>query len=158
VNAAPCDAAAYRACVGLMLVNRAGLVFVARRLDTPDGWQMPQGGIDDGETPRQAALRELAEETGIAAATIIAESDRWRCYDLPAALRGRVWGGRYRGQRQKWFLLRFEGADADIDLDGAHPEFSAWRWVPAADVVALAVDFKRAVYDDVVAEFAPLMP
>lgn len=145
----------YRAGVGIMLLNRAGLVFVARRVGLADeAWQMPQGGIDLGETPAVAALRELKEEIGTDKAEIVAESRDWLAYDLPEALRERVWGGRYRGQRQKWFLCRFTGEDADIDLRRtAHPEFSAWRWVEPAALPRLIVPFKRALYEAVLAEF-----
>jgi putative (di)nucleoside polyphosphate hydrolase len=146
---------AYRPAVGIMLLNGWGQVFVARRIDvaaTP-AWQMPQGGIDPGETPRQAALRELAEEIGTGNAEIVAESRSWLSYDLPAGLAAAVWGGRYRGQRQKWFAMRFTGRDADIDLATAHPEFDAWRWVMPAELPDLIVSFKRQVYIDVVAEF-----
>lgn len=151
------DGSAYRAGVGLMLLNRANLVFVARRIDTPgDAWQMPQGGIDSGETPRQAALRELAEEIGTARAEIIGESREWLSYDLPPELRGGSWGGRYRGQRQKWFALRFLGTDADIDLATETPEFLDWKWVPMVDLPRLIVPFKRDLYERLVAEFAYL--
>lgn len=147
----------YRPCVGLALFNRGGLVFAARRIDTPgDAWQMPQGGIDDGETPRQAALRELEEEIGTAQAEIVAESADWVRYDLPPELVGKVWNGRYRGQCQKWFALRFTGADSDIDIVTKHPEFCDWRWLPLAELPRRIVPFKRAVYDQVAAEFAPL--
>jgi putative (di)nucleoside polyphosphate hydrolase len=115
---------------------------------------MPQGGIDPKEDPRQAALRELAEETGTADAEILAETPDWLSYDLPEDLRRRVWRGRYKGQRQKWFLMRFLGHDSDIDLEAhAHPEFSAWRWAPAADVPSLIVPFKRDLYRAVVDAF-----
>jgi putative (di)nucleoside polyphosphate hydrolase len=149
---------AWRPCVGVMLVNRAGLVWVGRRIDTPDGWQMPQGGIDDGEDPRDAALRELEEETGTANAAIIGEARDWLTYDLPPALIGRVWQGRWRGQRQKWFACRFLGEDSEFDIDGvAHPEFDAWRWVALDEVVGLIVPFKRPVYAVLVDEFAALV-
>lgn len=147
----------YRPCVGLALFNRDGLVFAARRIDTPgDAWQMPQGGIDDDETPRQAALRELEEEIGTAQAEIVAESADWVRYDLPPELVGKVWNGRYRGQRQKWFALRFTGADSDIDIVTKHPEFCDWRWLPLAELPRRIVPFKRAVYEQVAAEFAHL--
>jgi len=144
----------YRRCVGLMLASDSGLVFTARRLDTPDdAWQMPQGGIDAGETPRQAAMRELHEETGTDKASIVAESRHWLSYDLPEELRSRLWGGRFVGQTQKWFLLRFTGTDADFALDGAEPEFSEWRWSAPDELTRLIVPFKREVYARVVAEF-----
>lgn len=147
----------YRACVGLMLINRDRLVFAGARSDSGGAaWQMPQGGIDAGETPAEAALRELAEEIGTAKAEIIAESAAWLTYDLPEALAKTLWHGRYRGQRQKWFALRFTGTDSDIDLDTAAPEFNAWKWVALDQVPLLIVDFKRLVYDRVVAEFRPI--
>jgi putative (di)nucleoside polyphosphate hydrolase len=147
----------YRRGVGVVLFNRDGEVFAARRLDTSqEAWQMPQGGIDDGETPRQAALRELEEEIGTAKAEIIAESAVWLTYDLPAELVGKVWGGRYRGQTQKWFALAFTGRDEDINIHTRHPEFCAWRWVPFDDLVTLIVPFKRDLYRAVCEEFTPL--
>jgi putative (di)nucleoside polyphosphate hydrolase len=144
----------YRPNVGIMLVNPANLVFVARRIDTPaEAWQMPQGGVDEGEEPRAAALRELEEEIGTAHATIIAESRGWLRYDLPPELVGRMWGGRWRGQRQKWFLMRFEGRDEEIDLATRHPEFSAWKWTAPATLPDLIVPFKRQIYLDILDEF-----
>jgi len=144
----------YRPGVGIVLINGAGKVFAGRRLDTPDAWQMPQGGIDAGETPRAAALRELAEEIGTDQAEILAESRDWLAYDLPPALAGRVWGGRYRGQRQKWFAMRFTGRDADIRIDAAAtPEFDAWRWMTPEALIAAIVPFKRALYAAVIDEF-----
>ena len=118
---------------------------------------MPQGGIDKGESPRDAALRELHEETGVPAAlvTVEAETAGWVRYDLPPDLLGKVWKGRYRGQEQKWFLLRFHGTDSDIDIATQHPEFSRWRWLPPADLLAAIVPFKRAVYAEVLAELGP---
>ena len=138
-----------------MLANAAGLVWVGRRIDTPDGWQMPQGGIDDGEAAAAAALRELHEEIGTDRAEIIAESKEWYRYDLPPHLLGKAWKGRYRGQEQRWFLLRFTGSDADIDIATEHPEFDAWQWVAPGALCDLIVPFKRAVYEQVVAEFRP---
>jgi putative (di)nucleoside polyphosphate hydrolase len=156
-RSAPPDPSLYRACVGLMLLNRLDEVFVGRRIDTASAWQMPQGGIDHGETAREAVIRELREETGTDKAEIVAESGRWRHYDLPPRLQGKLWGGRYRGQRQKWFALRFTGDDSDIDIDTEHPEFDAWRWVPLDQLPALIVPFKRDVYLDVLDEFRPLL-
>jgi putative (di)nucleoside polyphosphate hydrolase len=151
--------AAYRRGVGIMLFNRAGLVFVAQRIDTDaDAWQMPQGGIDDGEEPAEAALRELEEETGTDRAEIVAESKDWYRYELPDDLRALVWGGKYRGQIQKWFAMRFTGSDGDIDIDTAHPEFSAWKWAKPATLPDLIVPFKRALYRDIVAEFKAVLP
>jgi putative (di)nucleoside polyphosphate hydrolase len=146
----------YRHNVGLMLLNGAGRVWVGRRTDTDlDAWQMPQGGIDKGESPTQAALRELEEEIGTARAEILFESDGWITYDLPPALRAKVWGGRWRGQAQRWFALRFTGTDADIDIATKHPEFCAWRWAIRAELPDLIVPFKRPVYEAVLAEFEP---
>lgn len=146
----------YRQGVGLMLFNAEGRVFVARRIDTADAWQMPQGGIDKGEEPRQTALRELEEEIGTNRAEIIAESRDWLTYDLPHHLVGKVWKGRYRGQRQKWFALRFTGQDADIDIATSHPEFDAWKWVRFPDLIDLIVPFKRELYTAVMGEFRDL--
>ena len=148
----------YRPCVGIMLLNDAKQVFVAQRLSHANqSWQMPQGGIDEGEGPRQAALRELKEEIGTNDAEILAESERWLSYDLPGSLAPKLWNGRYRGQTQRWFALRFLGRDSDIDLETEHPEFSAWRWAPAEQLPALIVPFKREVYRQVLEEFAPLL-
>ena len=148
----------YRQAVGILLLNRHNLVFVGRRIDqTAEAWQMPQGGIDAGETPKQAALRELAEEVGTTEATILAESRTWFDYDLPADLVGKVWQGRYRGQRQKWFALRFTGTDQDIDLNTGDPEFSDWRWLPSTQVLDWIVPFKREIYTRVFAEFRHLV-
>jgi putative (di)nucleoside polyphosphate hydrolase len=151
----------YRANVGAVLFNPAGLVLVARRADLPNaegapgGWQLPQGGMDEGEDPAVAVFRELEEEIGTARAEILAEHPRWLTYDLPPELLGKALGGRYRGQRQKWFALRFTGTEADIRLDlDPHPEFDAWRWVRLAELPGLAVAFKRAIYDDLAREFA----
>ncbi len=148
----------YRPCVGIVLVNRDGLVFAAQRLDhVSDAWQMPQGGIDAGEEPRDAALRELREETGITPdlVTIEAEAPDVVTYDLPAELLGKLWRGRYRGQAQRWFLLRFHGSDAQIDIATPEPEFSAWDWLPPDDLPRRIVPFKRAVYETVLTAFAP---
>src|SRR4051794_26366250 len=144
-----------------MLVNPEGLVFVGRRMDMPAGlaaWQMPQGGIDPGETPRQAALRELHEEVGTDKAEILAESAGWLHYDLPAEIAPRMWGGRYRGQRQKWFAMRFAGQDSDIDpANTEHPEFDIWEWAAPARLPELIVPFKRPLYLAVLGEFKPLL-
>lgn len=149
----------YRRGVGAVLFNADGKVFVGCRVDRGRGtaWQLPQGGIDEGETPECAVLRELAEEIGTDKARIIAETRDWLTYDLPDPLVGVAWGGRYRGQRQRWFALRFTGEDGDIDL-GAHdtPEFSDWRWVGLDELADLAVDFKRPLYHAIVAEFRRL--
>ncbi|MBR0674330.1 RNA pyrophosphohydrolase [Neoroseomonas soli] len=151
----------YRDNVGAVLFNDAGLILVARRADLPNaegapgGWQLPQGGMDEGEDPAIAVFRELEEEIGTARAEILAEHPRWLTYDLPEHLVGKALGGRYRGQRQKWFALRFRGTDADIRLDlDPHPEFDAWRWARLGELPGLAVAFKRAIYEDLAREFA----
>ena len=151
------DTLPYRPCVGIMLLDRGGRVFVARRRDTPDGWQMPQGGIDPGETARQAAFRELKEEIGTDRAEFLAEAPETVRYDLPDHLIGKVWGGRYRGQEQRWVALRFLGEDRDIDIETEHPEFDAWRWSEPERVLAEIVPFKRDVYAAVLAAFAPVL-
>ena len=147
----------YRPCAGIMLLNSKGHVFVGKRIDSErDAWQMPQGGIDPGEDPEVAAIRELGEETGIAPdlVTVIAKSADEHLYDLPAEMIGILWKGRYRGQRQTWFLMRFEGTDADIDIATEHPEFERWQWVLPARLVDLIVPFKKELYANVVAEFS----
>jgi putative (di)nucleoside polyphosphate hydrolase len=132
------------------------MVWIGRRINMPKdlpAWQMPQGGIDAGETPVQAAVRELYEETGTDKAEIIAESQGWLHYDLPASIAATTWRGRFRGQRQKWFLMRFVGEDADIDLGRHKPEFDAWKWIEPSELPGLIVDFKRAMYVTLLAEF-----
>jgi putative (di)nucleoside polyphosphate hydrolase len=156
----------YRPCVGIMVLNRDGLVWVGRRSDATNEaegrgawWQMPQGGIDASEDPRAAALRELFEETRIRSVEVVAEHPQWLEYDLPADLVGKAWGGRFRGQKQKWFAVRLLGPDSEIDISpppGHQQEFDAWRWAPVADLLGLIVPFKRAVYEQVLAEFSPL--
>jgi putative (di)nucleoside polyphosphate hydrolase len=156
----------YRPCVGIMLLNRAGEVWIGRRADAPgepegpgSWWQMPQGGIDQNEDPRAAALRELLEETGVRTVQVIAEMPGWLHYDLPPHLVGKAWGGRWRGQKQKWFLMRFLGTDQEVNITpaaGHQIEFDAWRWAPISEIIDLIVPFKREVYRAVVAEFAPL--
>lgn len=146
----------YRPCAGVVLINREGLIFAGRRIDGPrDAWQMPQGGIDAGEDHRQAALRELVEETGVPAdkVRVLDETPGWVNYDLPPELRGKVWKGRFGGQRQKWVLMQFLGDDADIRIDTEHPEFDAWAWVRADDLLAGIVPFKRDAYAQVIAAF-----
>ena len=150
----------YRAGVGVMLLNDRDEVFVGQRLDsTLEAWQMPQGGIDDGEDPLEAAFRELEEETGVRRhlAEIIAASRDWLCYDLPDDLIGKIWNGQYCGQRQMWYAIRFLGRDTDVNLHTAHPEFRAWMWAPARDHPNLIVPFKRDLYTTVLAEFADLV-
>ncbi|MEK9724204.1 MAG: RNA pyrophosphohydrolase [Rhodospirillaceae bacterium] len=156
------DELPYRRGVGAALFNAAGQVWIGRRITKPGQsiehyWQMPQGGIDDDEDPAAAVLRELAEETGCADAEIVAETDGWLTYELPTHLKGIAWRGRYRGQAQKWFALKFLGRDTDFDL-GAHakPEFDAWRWVGFAELPALIVPFKKAIYESIVDEFADI--
>ena len=152
------DDLSYRPCAGIIVVDREGRFFVGLRIDTEaEAWQLPQGGIDDGEDAEMAALRELGEETGIAPdkVALIAEAPGEYTYDLPPELIGKVWKGRWRGQRMRWFLYRFLGDDSDIDIATAHPEFRAWRWAEPADVVALAVPFKRDLYAAVFAALAP---
>ena len=146
----------YRPCVGVMLMNAGGEVFVGQRIDSRvAAWQMPQGGIDEGEQAQAAALRELTEETGVTAdkVTVVAESPRWLPYELPYDLVPKLWKGRFRGQQQKWFLLRFHGTDADIRIEQKHQEFSEWRWLPVADLVDNIVPFKRDVYAAVLEDF-----
>jgi len=151
----------YRPNVGALLFNPAGLVLVAHRADMPDaegaagGWQLPQGGMDEDEDPAVAVFRELEEEIGTAHAEILAEHPEWLTYDLPPELLGKALGGKWRGQKQKWFALRFLGTDADIRLDlDPHPEFDAWRWAPLAELPAMAVPFKRAIYDRLAVDFS----
>ena len=146
----------YRPCVGVMLTNPRGHVFVGQRIDTKgDAWQMPQGGVDPGERCRDAALRELWEETGVPEklVSIEGESSGLIRYDLPAELIPKLWGGRYRGQEQKWFLMRFHGTDDQIRIATDTPEFSAWKWLPRDQVVDAIVPFKRHVYEQVLKEF-----
>lgn len=147
----------YRPCAGVMLLNRDGQVFVGQRLDsTLEGWQMPQGGVDDGEAPLDAAIRELREETGVAAdkVRLIAEGPDELFYDLPDDMIGKIWKGKWRGQRQRWFLFAFDGTDTDIDIQTPEPEFRAWRWADPADLPSMIVPFKKALYEQVLAGFA----
>jgi len=150
----------YRPCAGVMLVNRDGRVFVGQRIDsTLEAWQMPQGGIDPGEDARAAAIRELGEETGVLPdkVELVAEAPDQLFYDLPPELVGKVWKGKWRGQRQRWFLFRFLGEDGDIRIDTAEPEFRSWRWTDPEDLPAMIVPFKKALYEAVVAAFRPYL-
>ncbi|WP_406855213.1 RNA pyrophosphohydrolase [Alsobacter sp. KACC 23698] len=159
------DTLPYRPCVGIMLLNREGLVFLGRRrqeagpehVDATHSWQMPQGGIDRGEDPYRAALRELQEETNVTSVSLLGEAPDWYAYDLPRAVSGRAWRGRYRGQTQRWFALRFEGQESEIDIHrpaGGHKaEFDAWRWERMERLPALIIPFKRPVYEKVVEVF-----
>lgn len=155
----PKDIAAlpYRPCVGVMLINRGGHVFVGQRIDNPEpAWQMPQGGVDKGEAPRDAALRELWEETGVSAdlVKIEAETKDWIPYDLPADLISKLWNGRFRGQEQKWFLMRFSGTDDQVNIATAQPEFRRWKWMAPDQLVSNIVPFKRDLYRRVLSAFA----
>ena len=161
------EALPYRPCVGIMLLNPEGRAFVGRRSEganAPEGegkwWQMPQGGLDEGEELEEAARRELFEETGVRRISFIARTKDWLLYDLPEELIGIAWEGRFRGQKQMWFAARFEGAESEINLSprqGHEPEFDAWQWVEVEELPRLIVPFKRAVYERVVEEFAPLL-
>jgi len=145
----------YRRGVGVVLLNGDGKVFVAQRIDTEEtAWQMPQGGINKGEDPLEAALRELEEETGTNKAELIAETDDWLHYDLPDDLQSRVWKGKYRGQEQLWYLMRFTGTDADINIETDHPEFSEWKWADFNSLPDMIVGFKRGLYRQIVDAFA----
>jgi putative (di)nucleoside polyphosphate hydrolase len=148
----------YRPCAGMMLLNETGKIFVGKRIDqTVEAWQMPQGGIDKGEDPREAALRELEEEIGTRNVAIIGEYPDWLNYDLPEHLVGLKWDGRYRGQTQKWFAMRFLGADPEINLKTAHEEFSEWKWAGANELLTMIVPFKRPIYEKVFSEFESLI-
>jgi putative (di)nucleoside polyphosphate hydrolase len=158
------DQLPYRPCAGLLVLNRQGRAFIGRRIDGPEHvdnmhvWQMPQGGIDPGEDPWPAALRELQEETNITSVTRLGEIAEWLTYDIPPAILGQAWKGKYRGQTQKWFALRFTGDEREIDIEhpaGGHtPEFVEWRWEPLQNLPELVVPFKRNTYERVVAEFS----
>lgn len=151
----------YRPCVGVMLVNKDGHIFAGQRNDRPESeppaWQMPQGGVDKGEAPDEAVFRELWEETGVTKdlVTVEAQTSDWLPYDLPQELSKRLWKGKYRGQKQLWFLMRFNGADSDINIATEHPEFSEWRWMAPDELLNSIVPFKRDLYDLVMAELRP---
>ncbi|GLK85384.1 RNA pyrophosphohydrolase [Ancylobacter defluvii] len=165
----PFEQLPYRPCVGVVLVNRDGLVFVGRRADSGNepvdaghAWQMPQGGIDEGESPEEAALRELYEETSVRSVEPLAVAPDWFAYDLPEPIARKAWKGRYRGQMQKWVALRFTGPDSEIDVlrpgGGKHkPEFAAWRWERLGNTPGLIIPFKRPVYERVAETFAPVV-
>ncbi len=159
----PYESLPYRPCAGLMVLNRAGLAFIGRRIDGPEhvdsahAWQMPQGGVDPGEDPWPAALRELYEETSIRSVERVGELAEWLTYDIPRDVVGLAWNGKYRGQTQKWYALRFTGADSEIDIEhpagGHEQEFAQWRWEKLQNLPNLVVPFKRKIYERVVAEF-----
>lgn len=146
----------YRSNVGIMLINDDGHVFVGQRLDNnQNAWQMPQGGIDGDEDPQSAAYRELLEETGIEQENVkfLASSSKWLLYDLPEDLIPKLWDGKYRGQKQKWFLFKFLGTNKDINISTEHPEFSSWKWIPKENLLEEIVPFKKSVYESVIREF-----
>jgi putative (di)nucleoside polyphosphate hydrolase len=152
----------YRLGVGMMLVNYSGKVLVGQRADMSktgytEAWQMPQGGIDFGEDPYAAALRELKEEIGTSHVSLIAETEEWLSYDFPESLAKTLWGGRFVGQKQKWFLFRYEGYESDINLNTHHPEFINFKWVDVQELPALIVDFKKDLYHRIVRYFAPIL-
>jgi len=149
----------YRQCVGIMLLNECGEIWVGERIDRADSWQMPQGGIDDGEAPYKAALRELQEETSITTTALIAESANWHSYDIPPNIAHRIWKGKYKGQTQKWYLLRFTGNENEINITTDEAEFTKWKWLPHTELIDSIVPFKRDVYRKVLGEFEPhIMP
>lgn len=148
----------YRPCVGIMLINKDNRIFAGQRIDTKlEAWQMPQGGIDEGESVLDAAMRELREETGVHTARLLAEHPDWLNYDIPEPLADRLWQGQFKGQAQKWVALRFDGTDNEVNIATEEPEFNQWRWVDPGQLVSLAVPFKRPVYESVLDEFAPLL-
>ena len=154
------DLRPYRPCVGLMLINKSGKVFVGNRIDTPGAhWQMPQGGIDEGETAHQAAIRELYEEVGCDknSVKLLGESKKWHYYDLPKSLSERIWDGKFRGQRQKWFLFLLTAGDDIIQLDNHHAEFSEWKWLALGDLTDNIVHFKKQTYEAVLKEFSDII-
>ncbi|MDB2514060.1 RNA pyrophosphohydrolase [Alphaproteobacteria bacterium] len=155
---APYEQRPYRPCVGIFLLNNDGFVFAGRRIDSrAEAWQMPQGGIDAGESPLQACMREMREEIGTNTAELVSQHDDWLYYDIPLPLADRLWQGRYKGQKQKWMALRFTGDDSEINIATEEPEFCEWKWLSPHDLVDLAVPFKRDVYQNVLAAFAPYL-
>ena len=155
---APYEQRPYRPCVGIFLLNNDGFVFAGRRIDSrAEAWQMPQGGIDAGESPLQACMREMREEIGTNTAELVSQHDEWLYYDIPLPLADRLWQGQYKGQKQKWMALRFTGDDSDINIATEEPEFCEWKWLSPQDLVDLAVRFKRDVYQNVLAAFAPYL-
>ena len=150
----PYDERPYRPCVGIFLINNAKQVFGGRRIDSrAEAWQMPQGGIDPGETVIDACMREMDEEIGTSSAELLCEHNEWLYYDIPLPLADRLWHGQYKGQKQKWLALRFTGSDTDININTVTPEFCDWRWLSPSELINLAVPFKRRVYDDVLNAF-----
>lgn len=148
----------YRPGVGMMIINNNSKVFVAKRMDTKiQAWQMPQGGIDLGETPSKAALREMLEEIGTDNATILAESHYWYCYDIPNFLISKLWDGNFRGQRQKWFLIKYNGDDSDINISTKYPEFCDWQWVDINELPEIIIPFKKRLYQAILKEFKPVI-
>lgn len=148
----------YRPGVGMMIVNDQNLVFVGQRIDSKvAAWQMPQGGIDIGETPSNAAIREMKEEIGTDKGYILAESKYWYSYDLPSFFISKLWNGKFRGQKQRWFLIRFTGTDADINLNNENPEFQAWHWAKLETLPDIIIPCKRKLYTAVINEFSPLL-
>lgn len=147
----------YRPCAGIMLLNRDNKVFVAKRIDTAvEAWQMPQGGIDKDEDPKQAAIRELEEETGVTNVKIIAEYEGWLTYDLPDELYGKVWKGKYGGQTMKWYVMRYNGHDKEINIETEHPEFSEWKWIDIQKLPEMIVPFKKEIYQKLADKFSYL--
>ncbi len=152
------DALPYRPCVGIMLLNHDNQIFVAKRIDTMvEAWQMPQGGIDEGEEPKESAFREMEEEIGTRNAEIISEYDGWLNYDLPDHLLGKVWKGKYRGQNMRWFLMRYHGHDTDINIATEHPEFSEWKWIDIDNLADDIVEFKKPLYRQLAQYFTPMV-
>jgi putative (di)nucleoside polyphosphate hydrolase len=149
----------YRLGVGLMIINHQKKIFVGKRIDSknPFSWQMPQGGIDCGETPSKAAFREMKEEIGSSNGEIMAETKNWYCYDLPIKVIPKMWNGQFKGQKQKWFLVKYNGADSDINLQTAEPEFHRWRWIKPSQLMNVVIPFKRSLYEAVLREFKNLI-